>query len=76
MKGLSVAGTSAMFLVGGGIIAHGIPPLHHLADAVLHAFDGFARTLGTLLLDGLAGFVAGLLVLAALSLIKRARGAR
>jgi predicted DNA repair protein MutK len=29
MKGLSVAGTAAMFLVGGGIVVHGIPPLHH-----------------------------------------------
>ena len=76
MKGLSVAGTAAMFLVGGGILTHGVPALHHLADEVLHAFDGFARTLGTLLLDGLAGFVAGLLVLAALTLVKRARGAR
>ena len=76
MKGLSVAGTAAMFLVGGGILTHGVPALHHLTDEVLHAFDGFARTIGTLLLDGLAGFVAGLLVLAALTLIRRARGAR
>lgn len=29
MKGLSIAGTIAMFLVGGGILTHGIPPLHH-----------------------------------------------
>src|SRR6187200_3039979 len=29
LKGLSVAGTAAMFLVGGGILVHGIPPLHH-----------------------------------------------
>jgi hypothetical protein len=42
----------------------------------MQAFEGFARTLGTLLLDGLAGFVAGLLVLTALTLIKHARGAR
>jgi predicted DNA repair protein MutK len=28
MRGLSVAGTAAMFLVGGGIIAHGIPIIH------------------------------------------------
>ena len=32
MKGLSVAGTAAMFLVGGGIIVHGVPALHHLLD--------------------------------------------
>jgi hypothetical protein len=29
MRALSVAGTAAMFLVGGGIIAHGVPALHH-----------------------------------------------
>ena len=75
MKGLSVAGTAAMFLVGGGILMHGVPALHHLVDAALQAFDGFARTIGSLVLNGLAGFVAGLLVLAALTLIKRARGA-
>ena len=74
MKGLSVAGTAAMFLVGGGILTHGVPALHHLMDAGTAAFDGFARTIGSLLLNGLAGFVAGLLVLAALTLIRRARG--
>ena len=76
MKSLSVAGTAAMFLVGGGILTHGVPALHHQMSDVLQAFDGFARTIGTLVLNGLAGFVAGLLVLAALTLIKRARGAR
>jgi hypothetical protein len=76
MKGLSVAGTAAMFLVGGGILTHRVPALHHLTVGAVQAFDGFARTLGSLLLDGLAGFLSGLLVLAALVLIKRIRGAR
>ena len=76
MKGLTIAGTAAMFLVGGGILTHGVPALHHLIGDALQAFDGFARTFGKLLLDGLAGLVAGLLVLAALSLVKRVRGAR
>jgi predicted DNA repair protein MutK len=74
MKGLSVAGTAAMFLVGGGILTHGVPALHHLMDQALQPFDGFARMIGSLLLNGLAGFLAGLLVLAALTLIRRARG--
>ena len=76
MKGLTIAGTAAMFLVGGGILTHGVPALHHLIGDALQAFDGFARTFGKLLLDGLAGLAAGLLVLAALSLVKRVRGAR
>jgi predicted DNA repair protein MutK len=37
MRGLSVAGTAAMFLVGGGIIAHGIPAIHH----AVHDFTGW-----------------------------------
>jgi hypothetical protein len=76
MKGLTVAGTAAMFLVGGGILVHGVPALHHLTGEALSAFDGLARMIGKLLLDGLAGLAAGLLVLAALTLIKRVRGAR
>jgi len=76
MKGLTVAGTAAMFLVGGGILVHGVPALHHLTGEALSAFDGMARTGGKLLLDGLAGLAAGLLVLAALTLVKRVRGAR
>ena len=37
MKFLSVAGTAAMFLVGGGILAHGIPPLHHASERLAAA---------------------------------------
>jgi predicted DNA repair protein MutK len=32
MKFLSVVGTAAMFMVGGGIIGHAFGPLHHLAE--------------------------------------------
>ena len=53
MKALTVIGTAAMFLVGGGIIAHGIPPLHHL-------IEHFAESAGGL--DGLAGLAANMLV--------------
>ena len=34
MKVLSVVGTAAMFLVGGGILVHGLPWLHHWTEAV------------------------------------------
>ena len=51
MKGLSVAGTAAMFLVGGGILVHGIPPLHHLIEST--------GMLASLALDAVAGIVAG-----------------
>ncbi len=70
MKGLSVAGTAAMFLVGGGILVHGAPPLRlwveHLADRA-----GAPGPLLPLLLDALVGVVAGALVLAAVTLVQR-----
>lgn len=65
MKGLSVAGTAAMFLVGGGILVHGIPALHHLVEN--------AGMLASLALDGAAGIVAGALVLAGVTLAQRMR---
>jgi len=37
MRLLSVLGTAAMFLVGGSIISHGIPALHHLSEHLTHS---------------------------------------
>jgi predicted DNA repair protein MutK len=78
MKGLSVAGTAAMFLVGGGILVHGVPALHHavegLGEAVAQgALGGLWRVLAVNLLNALAGLVAGAVVLAAVQGIKRLR---
>ncbi len=65
MKGLSVAGTVAMFLVGGGIVLHGIPGAHHLVEAAVHALGSLpmAGAAVPALLDGLAGLVVGALTL-------------
>lgn len=64
MKLLSVVGTAAMFLVGGGIISHGIPALHHAIESASarlgDTFDGVAATLA----DGVVGIAAGAAVLA------------
>lgn len=59
MKGLSIAGTAAMFLVGGGILVHGIPPLHHVEHAVHEALAALAPLLN----NALVGFSAGALLL-------------
>ncbi|EKT4465767.1 DUF808 domain-containing protein [Pseudomonas putida] len=64
MKSLSVIGTAAMFLVGGGILVHGIEPLHHAIEAFSEGRGG-ALTGGVL--NGLAGVVAGAVVLAVVS---------
>ena len=77
MKGLSVAGTAAMFLVGGGILVHGIPPVHHWIEQLASdaaAWSGMGGTLEALivlLMDAIVGILAGALVLAAISGIQR-----
>ena len=80
MKTLSVLGTAAMFLVGGGILAHGLPFLHHLLDDAV-AWAGtlpaaaLAQALLPLVVDAAVGVVAGALVLAGVALIGRLRRA-
>lgn len=75
MKGLSVAGTVAMFLVGGGILTHGIPPLHDAIEHLLAGFGAPMQSLGALLIDAVVGVIAGALTLALVSGVKRLRGA-
>ena len=79
MRVLSVAGTAAMFLVGGGILTHEIPALHHLVEVAGQAmagFGGWLPVLGRLLLDALAGIIAGAMVLAVVRLVRRLRRTR
>ena len=71
MKFLSVAGTAAMFLVGGGIIVHGLPFLHHMAEAV-RAFT--PAWLWENLFNAVAGIVVGALIVLVVELIRRMRG--
>jgi predicted DNA repair protein MutK len=82
MKFLSVAGTIAMFLVGGSIIVHGIPPLHHAVAHAVEVAEG-VEPLGNVLafltstvLELVTGVVAGGLVAAAVTLVKKVRGNR
>jgi len=80
MKTLAVVGTAAMFLVGGGIIEHGIPPLRHAAEALAAAAGGMAaigpvlKVLTPLVLDGLVGIVVGAIVLGVVTVAKRLFG--
>lgn len=59
MRGLSVAGTVAMFLVGGGIVMHSIPPAAHALEGATAAWAPVLRGTVTLLVDGVAGVAAG-----------------
>ena len=69
MKLLMIVGTAAMFLVGGGILVHGVPPAQHAIESVaagpgaVAGIGGVLKVLVTLLVDGLVGIVAGAIVL-------------
>ena len=77
MKSLSVAGTAAMFLVGGGILVHGIPALHHeiehLAQQLteLPGSGSVLRSLAAAILNALIGIVAGAVVLGGVLAVRR-----
>jgi uncharacterized protein len=62
MKTLSIVGTAAMFMVGGGILVHGIPWLHHAIEGLIAPW-GWMKVVGSVLLDALTGVVAGAVVL-------------
>jgi predicted DNA repair protein MutK len=73
MKTLSVLGTAAMFLVGGGILVHGIPAVGHGIEDMV-AGMGWIGSLASSLIGALAGLVAGALVVMGVHLFGRLRG--
>ena len=76
MRLLSIAGTAAMFLVGGGIISHGIPAIHHAIERLIHPLAAFEQagqiivSLAQLLAVGLIGVLAGSVCLLAVTLLR------
>jgi hypothetical protein len=72
MKGLSIAGTAAMFLVGGGILVHAVPALAHWVEAAVPA--GLAGSLLSALVNAVVGMALGAVVVAAVTLVKKMRG--
>lgn len=78
MKGLSIAGTIAMFMVGGGILAHGTPGVVDVIRAVEHS-AGRVPGIGAMLesitlpvLDAFYGLLAGGIAVAAVTLFGKA----
>jgi len=77
MKTLSIVGTAAMFMVGGSILTHGIPALHHgiasatQAAAATPAIGGVLAALTPTLLDALVGVLAGGLVLLGVTAVQK-----
>ena len=76
MKTLSVVGTAAMFLVGGGILVHGVPAAGHALEAWAQGAGGLVGVIGSNLANAVVGLAAGALVLAAVELTRKLLGKR
>jgi len=80
MKILAVVGTAAMFMVGGGIIAHAIPAVHHFSEGIaasvagVPAIGGVLAAIAPTLVDALVGVLVGAAVLALVMLVQKMRG--
>lgn len=65
MRSLTILGTAAMFVVGGSIIGHGIPAIHHLSEHIvellqkLPTIGGALATISPLLIDAILGLLVG-----------------
>ena len=76
MKTLAIVGTAAMFLVGGGILVHGMPFLHHLLEAFQHVMVGISW-LSSPIFNGVVGIIAGsicLVLITSIQTIKKKLG--
>ena len=75
MRFLTVAGTAAMFLVGGGIMVHGVPVLAHSLEALVAPLGPLVGPIATMVGNALAGVVVGAIALAAMALVTSVRRA-
>lgn len=73
MKILSVVGTLAMFLVGGGIVVHGVGPLHHAIEGFAVQQASWIAMLFPTLANLVLGFILGAVVLAMVNGVARLR---
>ena len=79
MKALSIIGTAAMFLVGGGILSHGIPQVHHLLEEIsarageVPGIGAIFPTISATLFNALVGILAGAVVVGVVQIIKRVK---
>lgn len=76
MKCLTVVGTAAMFLVGGGIVVHNVPFIHHWVEPIIMKLPDLTlvNALVPTLLNGAIGVAAGLIVVAGMEIIHKVRG--
>nr|WP_152754460.1 DUF808 domain-containing protein [Citrobacter telavivensis] len=74
MKSLSVVGTLAMFLVGGGIVVHGVAPLHHAIEQFAQQQSAVVALILPTLLNLVLGFIIGAIVVLLVKAVARVRG--
>ena len=73
MKTLSVVGTAAMFMVGGGILVHGVPAVSHWVDGIaasaggVQGVGGVLKVIAPTLVSAVAGIIAGIVALVAVT---------
>ena len=77
MRTLSVVGTAAMFMVGGSIIGHGVPALHHLSENIVTYLQNLPTIGSTLafispiVVDAIIGLMVGAICVAVFELAKK-----
>ena len=77
MRTLSIVGTAAMFMVGGSIIGHGFPALHHINENIsaylqnLPAIGGVLAVISPILIDAIIGVIVGAICVAVYEIIKK-----
>lgn len=72
MKVLSIVGTAAMFMVGGGILVHGLPFAHYWVEGVTEAASAAVGGLSIIvptLIDAIAGIIAGAVLVLIVTLV-------
>ncbi|MDM5140197.1 DUF808 domain-containing protein [Aeromonas bestiarum] len=79
---LALVGTIAMFMVGGGILVHGWPFAHHLVEgaaaalATLPSVGAVLAAVTPTLLNAVAGVVAGMVLVLAMTLVSKLKPAK
>ncbi|CAH0992442.1 Inner membrane protein YedI [Sinobacterium norvegicum] len=77
MASLSVIGTAAMFLVGGSILIHGVPMLHHIQQPLVDAVASWpiigsvVAVIMPFVVEMAVGMAVGVVVLIVVSLVGR-----
>ena len=77
MRTLSIVGTAAMFMVGGSIIGHGIPALHHFSEGIAASVKswpvvgGIFAVISPVLIDALIGLIVGAICVAIVEIVKK-----